>query len=109
MFPKGKNKSLSCPQKENMKIFTILFHHSQKWGGKKKESKNFQNFIFGFQCVTINIEGWLKIYISYLVYSQIWLNHLPRDDDHQLFLHLHADDHHFRLHNKFLKKALVGS
>ncbi len=44
--------------------------------GKKKTSKNHQIFIFSFQYVTKNIERWLKICISYLFYSQIWLNNL---------------------------------
>jgi len=39
--------------------------------------------IFGFQCVTKYIKGWVKIYTSYLAYSQIWLN-LPIND-HQFF------------------------
>jgi hypothetical protein len=37
--------------------------------------------IVGVTCVAINIEGWLKICTSDLVYSQIWL-HLPREDCH---------------------------
>jgi hypothetical protein len=36
---------------------------------------NHNIFIFGFQCVAINIEGWFTI----LVYNKFWLN-IPRDD-----------------------------
>ncbi len=56
-----------------------------KWFWKVKPElrktliKNLQIPISGFQCVAKNIKGWLKFYISYLVYSQVWLI-LPRDD-----------------------------
>jgi hypothetical protein len=38
-------------------------------------------FIFGFQCVTKNMEGWLNICTSYLIYNQICLN-FSSDDCH---------------------------
>jgi len=41
-------------------------------GRSQKRAKIRQNCIFGFHCVTINIEGRLNIYTSYF-YSQIWL------------------------------------
>jgi hypothetical protein len=51
------------------------FNNSQKW--EKNSKQNSQISIFSLQSVAINIEGWLKIFSSYVVYSQIWLN-LPR-------------------------------
>jgi hypothetical protein len=51
------------------------FNNSQNW--EKNRKQNSQISIFSLQSVAINIEGWLKIFSSYLVYSQIWLN-LPR-------------------------------
>ncbi len=51
------------------------------------------NSIFGFSHVAKNIEGRLKICITYLVLSRIWLN-LPKDNHHS-FLDLLASDHHF--------------
>jgi hypothetical protein len=41
--------------------------------------KGKKNPTFGFHWVAKYIEGWLKAYTSYLVYSQIWLN-LPKKD-----------------------------
>jgi hypothetical protein len=38
----------------------------QNW---EKKSINYKNSIFGFQCVAINIEGWFKIYTSYIIYG----------------------------------------
>jgi len=35
------------------------------WSEGEKISKNCQIFIFGFQCVAKNREGWLKICTSY--------------------------------------------
>jgi hypothetical protein len=40
-------------------------------------NNNKQISSFVSQCVAKNIEGWLKFCISYMIYSQIWLN-LPR-------------------------------
>jgi len=41
----------------------------------RNERKNGKTYVFGFQCVNKNIEGWLfRFCISNLVYSQIWLN-----------------------------------
>jgi hypothetical protein len=40
-----------------------------------------------FQCVTKNNEEWLKFFISYMVYSQIWLN-LPRYHSHFFYIFL---------------------
>jgi hypothetical protein len=37
--------------------------------------------MFGFQCVVKNKKGWLKFCISYVAYSQIWLN-IPMNDRH---------------------------
>jgi len=56
----------------------------QKWSGFlsfsiARSEKNEKNLTFGFQWVAKYIEGWLKTYTSYLVYSQIWLN-LPKKD-----------------------------
>jgi hypothetical protein len=39
-------------------------------------------FIFGFQYVAKNIEGWLNICTSYVIYNQIWLNFSSSDDCH---------------------------
>jgi hypothetical protein len=51
------------------------------WGfsidrNERKNGKTYgQTYVFGFQCVNKNIEGWLfRFCISNLVYSQIWLN-----------------------------------
>ncbi len=38
-------------------------------------------YVFDLHSAANNIEGWLKIFISYLMCCQIWLN-LPRDDCH---------------------------
>jgi hypothetical protein len=59
---------------------------------RSEGKKILQIFKFGFPYV--GIEGWFKIFIWYLVYSQIWIN-LPRDD------------HHFGYIKKFLIKAHV--
>jgi hypothetical protein len=52
---------------------------------------NVQIVMFIVACRTqklqFDLEGWLKIYTSYPVYSQIWLN-LPRDDCHFLCIFL---------------------
>ncbi len=72
---------------------------------KEKKSKSRQISIFGFQCVVINIECGLKICISYMDHSQIWLN-LCKDGCH-LFLHLHMDDHHLSDIIQFLKETLM--
>jgi hypothetical protein len=50
---------------------------------EKENSQNSQISLFGFQLGAVNIECRLKIYTSYLVYSQVWLN-LPMDDHHLL-------------------------
>jgi len=57
------------------------------------------------QSIAINIKGWLKIFISYLIYSQIWLN-LPRDRG-PLFLHLPMDDSKLSYIKDFLKQKFV--
>ncbi len=43
-------------------------------------------------------------YISYVVYSQIWLN-VPRDD-HHCFVHVPMDDCHLCYIKEFLKKTV---
>jgi len=74
-------------------LFTLAkFHHSKAkflkiiiekrfWGfsidrNERKNGKTYgQTYVFGFQYVNKNIEGWLfRFCISNLVYSQIWLN-----------------------------------
>jgi hypothetical protein len=50
---------------------------------EKENSQNSQISLFGFQFVAVNIDCQLKIYTSYLVYSQVWLN-LPMDGHHFL-------------------------
>jgi hypothetical protein len=50
-----------------------------------------------------NIDRWLRICISHLVCSQIWLN-LTRDDRKPCFLHLPMDDRHFGYIQKLLKE-----
>jgi len=48
----------------------------------------FPNFLYlVFSVVAKNIEGWLNISASYVVYSQIWLN-LPTDDHHFFYIFL---------------------
>jgi len=75
---------------------------------EEKNSKNHQISIFDFQCVSMNIEGWLKDFTPHLVYSQIWLN-LPRDDPHFFYTFL-LDDHHSDYIKKFLNKdSVVGT
>jgi hypothetical protein len=44
-----------------------------------RSEKKEKNPTFGFQWVAKHIEGLLKTYNSYLVYSHIWLN-LPKED-----------------------------
>jgi hypothetical protein len=57
-----------------------------KW--EKILSKNFPIFnILVFSVVAKNIEGWLNILASYVIYSQIWLN-LPMDDRHFFYIFL---------------------
>jgi hypothetical protein len=73
-----------------------------------KNSKNHEISIFDFQCVSMNVEGWLKDFTPHLVYSQIWLN-LPRDDPHFSYTFL-MDDHHSDYIKKFLNKdSVVGT
>ncbi len=51
----------------------------------KNKNKNNWIFIFGFQCVAKKKKKrMIKICVSYLVYSQIWLN-LPKDNCHLFF------------------------
>jgi hypothetical protein len=69
---------------------------------RKKNGKICYIFIFLFQCVARK-NKWVKICISYLVYSHIWLN-LPRDDL-SLFLHV-INDPHFGCKQKFLWKNI---
>jgi hypothetical protein len=52
-------------------------------GSEKKKSSNF--CIFCIVCRKKYIERWLKIFISYLVSSHIWLN-LPMGDCHFFFI-----------------------
>jgi hypothetical protein len=65
----------------NMKLKWFWKVSITKTEGKK--GKNCLFLIVCFECVAININGWLKILYSYLVYSQIWLNLLK--DDHHVF------------------------
>jgi hypothetical protein len=51
-----------------MKIFKA-FQLLGPWSEKNK-TKNRHILIFDFLCVAKYIEGWLKTYISYLVYSK---------------------------------------
>jgi hypothetical protein len=53
-----------------------------------------------------NIEGWLNIFTSSLVYSKIWQNH---HQDEPLFLHILMNDSHFDYEQKFLKKPVMCS
>jgi hypothetical protein len=54
---------------------------------KKKINKSCHISIVGFQCVAKNIERWLNFCVSYLNYSQIWLN-LLRDNRHFSYIFL---------------------
>jgi hypothetical protein len=56
-----------------------------------EHNKIFQIFIYGFQCVAKNIEGWLNISTSYMANSEIWLNLLTDPP----FLQLPGNDCHF--------------
>jgi hypothetical protein len=67
----------------------------------KENIKFFKIPINGFQCVVRNIFKWLKIYISYLVYSQIFLN-LLKDDSHFFSIFLWMINH-FGYKQKFIK------
>ncbi len=58
-------------------------------------------------CSQIYQEGWLKIYTSYLVYSQIWLN-LPLNHLSVFLIQLLMDDHHFSFKRNFLKETLAS-
>ncbi len=49
------------------------FGDFQSPGQRRKENFNNQICTFGFDRVTNNINRWLKIYILFLVYNQIWL------------------------------------
>ncbi len=50
---------------------------------KKREKKISQIYLIGFQFVAKNIKRRSDICVSYLIYSQIWVNLL--DDDHHFF------------------------
>ncbi len=65
---KGKTKSQKWIDFEMKVLFT-----------KNEEEKKITRFLHFFQCVATNIKAWLNICISYLIYSQIWLNG-PRGD-----------------------------
>jgi hypothetical protein len=81
-------------------IIKIIFFWKMKCVWKvsitKCEGKQCQISIVGFQCGAMNIEGWLTISISYLVYTHIWLN-LP------------MGDHHLGYINKFIKKKILSN
>jgi hypothetical protein len=75
-------------QKENFK-----FQKIKKWnefGGC--QWPNF--FMFSFECVAKDIEGWLLFCTSYLVYSQFWLN-------------VSESDCHFWLQTKILQQTTL--
>ncbi len=56
--------------------------------GMKKKMVKVSSFLYlVFPCVAQNVERWLNILISYMVYSQIWLN-LPKDDCHFFYIFL---------------------
>jgi uncharacterized membrane protein len=83
---------------------------SQKSEGEKKEEKRVKITRFLYlvsSLVAKYILKWWKIYISYLVHSQIWLN-LSRDDPQMFYIFwVPMDGHHFGYKQKFLKKPLV--
>jgi len=61
--------------------FLKIIIEKRFWGlsidrNERKNGKTYgQTYVFGFQCMNKNIEGWLfRFCISNLVYSQIWLN-----------------------------------
>jgi hypothetical protein len=70
-------------------MFLEVFFQWQEEKWEKKLFKKFPNCLyFGLQCCSQNnIEGWLNISASYVVYSQIWLN-LPMDDHHFFYIFL---------------------
>ncbi len=76
--------------KKNSKIHKFIIKEiMDNIGFWKWETLKLSN-LFGLQYVTINIKGWLNIYIPYLVYNQIWLN-ISRDKL-SFFLHLPMDN-----------------
>jgi len=54
--------------------------------------------VFFWQCVAMNIEGWLKNGTPHVVYTQIWLSRLS----------LPMDDRHLSCIKKFIKKNPVS-
>lgn len=72
----------------------------------RRESKTMPDFYIWFQQVANNIGGWLKVFPSYLVCSQICLN-FPMDDCqfHYLFP---LDDYHFGRITKSINKTLLA-
>jgi hypothetical protein len=70
-----------------------------------KIRKSSQIVIFG--SIAWNIKGWLRIYDSYLIYTQIWLNR-PRDACKPPFLQLLPMDHgHIGCIKRFEKKSML--
>jgi len=63
----------------------LEFSNHQKWGEKRRYKS--PDFYTCFLTCSKNIEKWLRIYISYLVYNQIWLN-IIREDCHIFFIFL---------------------
>jgi hypothetical protein len=55
----------------NLKKSILEFFNCQKWG---KKVVKIARFLYLALMCNQNIEGWLNICISYLVYSPIWLN-----------------------------------
>ncbi len=83
-----------------MKRVSIVREVTHKKKKKKKKKEKVSMFLYLVSKIAINIEGWLKICPSYLVYNQIWLNFL-------------RDNHHFFsifqwMIARFLKKSSTG-
>ncbi len=90
----------------------VIFHIFQLPEVRNSNNNNNNNnhcqiSAFGFHCVAKNIEGWIEICTSYLIYSQIWLN-LPHD--HHIFYTFLSRGSPFWLHKKIpfkIKATLV--
>jgi hypothetical protein len=85
-FPGKFSPEIQIKNQEIKKMVILEVFNRQKRGGKKLV-KVAIFFIFGFQLV---VKNYRRIFIwmctSYLVYSQIWLNLLPKDDHHFFYI-----------------------
>jgi hypothetical protein len=70
-----------------------FWRFSVAYNEEKKRLKISRFNYFGFHYVANNIEGWLKSFTIFLIYSQIWLT--VHKDVSPIFLHLPIKECHF--------------